>query len=290
VVGGASNVSSIELTSDCVLTEQTISHAASNGHVHVLSYMQEHGRTLREIACMVASAKGKAAAMRWLREAGTPWGTSALKSVVQYGATSGSVEMMQFPHAQGLPFDGITMLCAAVKGSLAVCEFLRSVQCPWNEDCCNAAVSCGHAHVLQWLLAHSCPNNADELLRRAGSNGSIAIIALLAASAHPRWRALRLMLQYAGGHSHLVAAQWLRAQGAEWPAVLDCVCYLSGTSITVWSGDVLAWARAEGCTSPTHVQNDPAPAQNDPVQNGAAPAPNGGGPPAQIDPAVPAAV
>eukprot|EP00953_Heterococcus_sp_UTEX-ZZ885_P015976 9000-Heterococcus_DN1.PRE.1 len=194
VVRGASYVSSIELTSDCVFTEQTITHAASSGHAHVLSYMQEHGRALREIACMLASAKGKAAAMRWLREAGTPWGTAALKSVVQYGATSGSVEMMHFLHAQGLPFDGTTMLCAAVKGSLAVCKFLRSVQCPWNEDCCNAAVSCGHEHVLQWLLAHSCPNNADELLRRAGANGSIAIIALLAASAHPSWRALRLML------------------------------------------------------------------------------------------------
>jgi hypothetical protein len=125
--------------------------------------------------------------------------------------------MMQFLHAQGLLFDGTTMLCAVVKGSLAVCEFLRSVQCPWNKGCCNAALSYGHEHVLHWLLTHSCPNKANELLRRAGANGSIASIALLAASAHPSWRAsaLRLMLQYAGGHSHLEAAQWLRAQGAE---------------------------------------------------------------------------
>eukprot|EP00953_Heterococcus_sp_UTEX-ZZ885_P016771 9409-Heterococcus_DN1.PRE.3 len=42
-------------------------------------------------------------------------------------------------------------------------------------------------------------------------------------------------------HNKLAAAQWLREQGAEWPTAL---------SLRYWKGEVLAWARAEGCTTP----------------------------------------
>jgi hypothetical protein len=38
-----------------------------------------------------------------------------------------------------------------------------------------------------------------------------------------------------------------KEEGAQWPAVLCC----SGVR---WSGESLAWARAEGCTAPTQVQ------------------------------------
>jgi hypothetical protein len=40
----------------------------------------------------------------------------------------------------------------------------------------------------------------------------------------------------------MAAAQWLRQQGAEWPAVL-------GKFHIKWSGTLLQWARREGCTS-----------------------------------------
>jgi hypothetical protein len=53
-------------------------------------------------------------------------------------------------------------------------------------------------------------------------------------------------LKYTGTHNQLQAAQWLRQRGAQWPAVL---CNGYGE----WTGVVLAWARAEGCTSPTSL-------------------------------------
>ena len=55
---------------------------------------------------------------------------------------------------------------------------------------------------------------------------------------------LSKMLNAAGAHGHLVAAQWLRYEHhAEWPTML----HFGGQ---VWSGDTLEWARAEGCDSP----------------------------------------
>jgi hypothetical protein len=57
------------------------------------------------------------------------------------------------------------------------------------------------------------------------------------------------MLLTADAHGHLAAVQWLKGQEAEWPVVL----YYRDTDDTLcqWSGEVLAWARANGCTSPT---------------------------------------
>jgi hypothetical protein len=55
---------------------------------------------------------------------------------------------------------------------------------------------------------------------------------------------LQSMLNVAGVCSQLTAAKWLRQQGATWPAVLK----YNGKA---WSGKALAWARGEGCTSPT---------------------------------------
>jgi hypothetical protein len=49
---------------------------------------------------------------------------------------------------------------------------------------------------------------------------------------------------HAGVFNQLRAAQWLKQHGAEWPAVLAVNAHQH------WSYDTLAWARAQGCTSP----------------------------------------
>jgi hypothetical protein len=58
---------------------------------------------------------------------------------------------------------------------------------------------------------------------------------------------LSKMLAAAGSKNHLAAAQWLRAQGAAWPAILQ---HRLGDVQQQWQGVALDWARAEGCTSP----------------------------------------
>jgi hypothetical protein len=81
--------------------------------------------------------------------------------------------------------------------------------------------------------------------RSAAQGGSIAVMQCLQQQGVVSSAAqLTRMLQITGAHKHVHAAQWLRQQGAEWPAVL-------GEGKSSWTGDTLAWARAEGCTSPT---------------------------------------
>eukprot|EP00953_Heterococcus_sp_UTEX-ZZ885_P025779 13984-Heterococcus_DN1.PRE.2 len=51
------------------------------------------------------------------------------------------------------------------------------------------------------------------------------------------------MLNVAGVHGKLEAAEWLRSEGAKWPAVLR-------KHDQKWPEVMLAWARKNGCTSP----------------------------------------
>jgi hypothetical protein len=54
---------------------------------------------------------------------------------------------------------------------------------------------------------------------------------------------LAVMLRAAGANGKVAAAQWLRAQGAAWPARLQ---YTFNHKQQQWSGAVLEWARSEG--------------------------------------------
>jgi hypothetical protein len=48
------------------------------------------------------------------------------------------------------------------------------------------------------------------------------------------------VLRSAGAHGHLAAAQWVRQQGALWPATLVF-------EERRWTGSVLLWGRQQGC-------------------------------------------
>jgi hypothetical protein len=71
---------------------------------------------------------------------------------------------------------------------------------------------------------------------------------------------LTLAFNYAGaGNTNLAAAQWLRQQGAEWPAVL---CSEHEANPVPWRDDTLEWARAEGCTAPVHDDDNDSEIEN----------------------------
>jgi hypothetical protein len=107
---------------------------------------------------------------------------------------------------------------------------------------------------LRWLREHGCP--CSKLVIDAAAEGaSVSVLAYLQAEGLINSTdKLTVLLRIAGVHSEetakgctrLAAAQWLRQQGAEWPRKL---CYEGRP----WSEELVAWARAEGCTSPVPV-------------------------------------
>jgi hypothetical protein len=110
---------------------------------------------------------------------------------------------------------------------------------------CDGAARHGHVDTLRWLQDNGCPWTALRVCAAAAAGGRIGVMTyLLQQSTTSTPAMLTRMLNVAGSYSELAAAQWLRQRGAEWPEILNDYG-------RVWSGDVPAWAIAEGCTSPT---------------------------------------
>jgi hypothetical protein len=145
----------------------------------------------------------------------------------------------------GAQLSEAVMTVAASKGHTDLCQYLYGQQCPWNKYSTRCAAHFGHVDLLRWLIANGCDWNASDVCLAAAQGGQIAVLvymqqqSLLSSAAR-----LTRTLACAGCHNKLAAAQWLRAQGAEWPAVFK----------RQWSSEVLAWARAEGCDTPANEE------------------------------------
>jgi hypothetical protein len=151
--------------------------------------------------------------------------------------------------AAGVQLDEHTLNAAAQSNHLQLCVWLRdSAQCPWHEDACIDAARSNQLALLRWLRDSGCPtgNVGDVALNAViGCGNDVTVLQyMLEQGLLVEPELLTFVLQQAGLEGHLVAAQWLRQQGALWPAVLYDVDHQQA-----WCGEVLDWARAEGCTA-----------------------------------------
>jgi hypothetical protein len=102
--------------------------------------------------------------------------------------------------------------------------------------------------MLRWLREHGCPWYTVQVADTAACKNKVAVLEYLQQEGAV-FIAEQLidLLNTAAVRGSLAAAKWLRQQGADWPAVLH-----NFSGCVQWSGEVLAWARAEGCTSPLY--------------------------------------
>jgi hypothetical protein len=144
------------------------------------------------------------------------------------------------------------MASAAGAGHIAMCEHLRSIGCAWNAwnaGTCSSAAREDHINMLRWLRENGCPWDISKVSISAAHCGSTSILDYVIEQGEVLDAELLTdALICAGASDQLHAAQWLRQHDAQWPAVLS---YEDFDEIKQWSGESLAWARAEGCTSPT---------------------------------------
>jgi hypothetical protein len=115
----------------------------------------------------------------------------------------------------------------------------------------NSAARENHLDILRWLIDTGCPHNVHEACMIAAEAGYVDMLQYLSSLEVTSDAALMTrMLNVAGANGHLAAAQWLHAQGAAWPTILYYELAEDNTC-EYWSGETLAWARGQGCDSPT---------------------------------------
>tara|TARA_B110000459_G_scaffold40324_1_gene43613 strand:- start:565 stop:1248 length:684 start_codon:yes stop_codon:yes gene_type:complete len=89
----------------------------------------------------------------------------------------GCLSALQRRHRQGrLRLREHLCEAAARSGHLEVLQWLHANGCPWNKWTCAAAVAYGHVKVLQWASGNECPCDEAETVFRAAFNGHLNIL------------------------------------------------------------------------------------------------------------------
>jgi hypothetical protein len=218
----------------------TMLGAAERSGLPVLQFLHAQGCPWDETVSKAAAERGAFKKLRWLREHGCDWNS---EFILFDAATTGDLQMTAWVKQQpGVELNFAAMEAAAAFGHTAICAYLHAEQCPWDSGSTANAAGGGHVDTLRWLHEHGCRWDVDEIRIAAAESGSVDVLAYLQQHNDVDLSATALtdILNAAGAKRKLVAVQWLREQGAEWPIVLQH-----------WSDDMVVWARAQGCTSPT---------------------------------------
>jgi hypothetical protein len=238
-----------------IYTVTTMWRAVRCNTLPVLQFLRTQGCPWDQVIPEAAAEVGRFEVLRWLRENGCDWDNNR---ILREAVSSGSIQMVAWVKQQpGVVCDARVMTAAARHGYTAICKHLHAEQCPWSASACDTAALHGHVDTLRWLHEHGCPWKVVKMWESAAQGGCVDVMMYLqqeldgvvAAAAF-----LKHLLRITGAHNNLAAAVWLRQQGAEWPHVLWYRDLTLFAEFREWPDELVAWARAEGCTSPTGTQ------------------------------------
>jgi hypothetical protein len=227
----------------------TSREAALQGHLDVLQLLHAHGHVWHSETCKAAVEGGHMDVLLWLVEHGC---TYHVNGIIVQAARYGHIDILDWLLLQqGSRLDVDMMHAAAANGQLLMCQHLRSKGCDWDINVCAAAARYGHVSVLQYVREHGCPTSDWGCTIAACMGGSVAVLEYILNSGMALVQDVTEMMWIAGAHNNLTAVQWLKQQGAEWPAAFT---QTQGNGFkTEWSGEVLTWAIANGCTAPMTI-------------------------------------
>jgi hypothetical protein len=222
-------------------------YTARSGSISMLNWLRtQTWCVFGPSTCAGAAEGGQLVALQHLRSEGCNWDAAY---IAHYAAGSGSIEVVEWLRQQGIEISAKVLAWAARCGQTAVCQHLRSTGCDWDTDACSEAVECGRLETLHWLREHGCPWDVTEVVYGASREGFTDILDYVLEQGEVLdTELLTDALNCAGACDQLQTAQWLRQHGAQWPAVLSAG---EEADADQWTSESLAWARAEGCTSPT---------------------------------------
>ena len=201
------------------------------------------------------------------------WATCCSSCLCLTIARHGSLEALQWAHANGFTWDVRTYEEAAKNGHLPALKWalwgdygaINSVIIDQRYSlrqrigsaslttCVEGAASGGHLHIIEWLFSQWRLLGSDWLKRTLSANtcslaargGHLAVLHWLRTNAWPNagmpcdWDANTCRRAAEGGF--LEVLQWARENGAEWD---DRTCFEAAKNNHL---GVLQWARANGC-------------------------------------------
>jgi hypothetical protein len=133
---------------------ETCKGAAASAQLHVLQFLYDEGCEWDKEACSAAAKHNHFSTLQWLHDQGCLWDEWA---ICGDAAEVGSMEMLLYLKQLDCEYHEDTMIGAAMRGQLAICQFLVAELCPSNAMACTAAAGAGHFEVVRFLHESGCP-------------------------------------------------------------------------------------------------------------------------------------
>jgi hypothetical protein len=206
--------------------------------------------------CAAYGKRADTAMLQWSVSLKTDWRDCDIDTICSSAAAGNSPTKLdwlggRFPRDRLLLYD---VVCASIRaGALQSLQWLAAAGVSFdNQYYSKIASACNQLAVLQYLIDDvHCLWDSAKVREAAAATGALATLQWLANrdAAVLSTAVLTRLLDIAGQHGNLAAAQWLRAQGAEWPtAFVRCDWQQIGYYKTsYWQLNTMQWARANGC-------------------------------------------
>jgi hypothetical protein len=163
-------------------------------------------------------------------------------------AGSKNVELMQWLNRNKnlcLKNDTRAMRAAIQSDCVPMVQYILSQGYKLHKELIMTALQADHIKVFAWLLRQKCPSPGPQAVLAARCGAGRILHQVFIQHADAMIPHLCNLLNAAGACGMLETAKWLRSVGADWPPVL----LEDGKP---WCGEVLAWAREQGCESPVN--------------------------------------
>jgi hypothetical protein len=239
VIGCCASIPALERAFQCGLrrTSTLCRGAAAACDLDKLQWLHlEQGCSLDSDITKTAAKDAHLEMLIWARSRGCEWHASR---IADWAAQSGDLDMLDWLIGQnGIVFTAETMRCAAANGDLAMCQFLRAVDCPWNELVTDEACCSGNLELLQWLHSNGCPVSTGFAQWAAG----VSTVETLTWLREIGFEFNGLCMQYAAKTGSLDNCKYLLSIDCPFT---DKVC---SEAALIGHFNIVRWAHQAGCT------------------------------------------
>jgi hypothetical protein len=179
------------------------------------------------------------------------------KCVIRHRSTIISESRLRHAHSCGFDVACVVttqdkyanLLCAHSLEPERVATVVRLHGGPWDNVICRKAACLGQLRMLQCLHSNGCQWDELNVLLNASRSGSVPMLEWLKTVTKPWSESCRAaMLNDAASCERLAAAQWFKANGAQWPTAFASE-YLDISQVSqkqCWSVSTVQWAVAAG--------------------------------------------
>ena len=103
--------------------------------------------------CAQMALNGNVDLLEFLHEKGCPWDEDTCSEAAEYG----HLECLKYAHENGCPWDQWTCRQAAENGHLECLKYAHENGCPWIRYTCSEAAKNGHLECLKYAHENGCP-------------------------------------------------------------------------------------------------------------------------------------